>query len=175
MALDANMIANYEMVGLPMQAASPVDVGRLLRELERIDDALNQVALRKDDKEVKMPHTSLLMDQMIQLNKLNLLETGDRQRLAAFLALVKEKAPVLHMSFSADPSPAFVAKLMAWLRGEIHPLTLMTIGLQPNLGAGCIVRSTNKYFDLSLRQDFLKKRDMLKQAISALVTKETAA
>jgi hypothetical protein len=35
------------------------------------------------------------------------------------------------------------------------------VGLQPNLGAGSILRTTNKLFDLSLRQDFARKRDIL--------------
>ena len=54
---------------------------------------------------------------------------------------------------------------MTWLRREIHPLVLMTVGLQPNIGAGCIVRTTNKYFDFSLRQDFANKRDLLQAAL----------
>jgi hypothetical protein len=57
--------------------------------------------------------------------------------------------------------------MMAWLRREVHPVVLMTIGLQPNLGAGCIVRSSNKQFDCSLRQDFIKKRDLLMSKIIA--------
>jgi hypothetical protein len=33
--------------------------------------------------------------------------------------------------------------------------------LQPTLGAGCVVRTTNRQFDFSLRQDFARKRDLL--------------
>ncbi|HYH36035.1 MAG TPA: hypothetical protein VD706_00875, partial [Candidatus Saccharimonadales bacterium] len=73
----------------------------------------------------------------------------------------KQRSPVLHISFSADPSPTFTEKLMTWLREEIHPLVLLSVGLQPTIGAGCIVRTTNKQFDLSLREDFLKKRELL--------------
>ena len=56
---------------------------------------------------------------------------------------------------------------MAWLRREIHPVVLLTVGLQPSIGAGCIVRSTNKQFDFSLREDFLKKHDLLMAKIVA--------
>jgi F0F1-type ATP synthase delta subunit len=107
------------------------------------------------------------MDQTVQLNKLNLLQAEDRVALQQFLDAVKRQSPVIHMSFSADPSAAFIEKLMVWLRREIHPVLLLTIGLQPTIGAGCIVRTTNKYFDFSLRQDFLKKRDLLLAKLSA--------
>jgi hypothetical protein len=72
----------------------------------------------------------------------------------------------MHISFSADPSPVFTDKLMTWLRREIHPFVLLTVGLQPNIGAGCIVRTTNKQFDLSLRQDFKAKRDLLLEQLT---------
>jgi F0F1-type ATP synthase delta subunit len=152
-------------LALPLQVATPVDVGRLLRELEQIDNLLMQAELRKEQNP-KLPKTSLLMDHLIGLNKLDLLQSTHRKQLQAFLVQVREKSPVLHMSFSADPAPVFIERLMTWLRREIDPLVLLTIGLQPNIGAGCIVRSRNKQFDLSLKQDMLDKRDALKQAIA---------
>jgi hypothetical protein len=155
-----------KLVGLPVLVSSPVDIGRLIREVETIDESLQQLALRKGGTEVKMPKTTQLMDQLIALNKLNLLLPEDRNLLHQFLIYIKEKAPVLHVSFSADPNTAFIEKLMAWLRREINPLVLMTIGLQPNIGAGCVIRSTNKYFDLSLKQDFASKTDLLRAALA---------
>jgi hypothetical protein len=150
---------------LPMQVTSPVDVGRLLRELESIDAALTQAGLRGEDLAAKMPKATTLMDQTVQLNKLNLADIGHRQQLANFLKAVKTKGPLLHISFSADPSTTFTEKLLTYLRNEIHPNVLLTIGLQPNIAAGCIVRSTNKYFDFSLRQEFINKRGLLIQKI----------
>ena len=148
-------------LSLPLLVVGPVDLGRLSRELDAIDESLVQLGLRKGGGEVKMPKTSQLMDHLIEQNKLNLLHEKDRHQLQAFLKVVREQAPVLHISFSADPSVGFLEKLMAWLRREVHPMVLVSVGLQPNIGAGCVVRTTNKQFDLSLRQDFLTKRDLL--------------
>ena len=150
---------------LPVMVVGPVDIGRLAREITDVDDALLQLGLREGGGKTKMPQTTRLMDQVVEHNKLNLLHDKDRVRLKDFLLSVREKSPILHMSFSADPSTAFLEKLMAWLRTEIDPTVLLTVGLQPNLGAGCILRTTNKQFDLSLRQDFAKKRDLLKQSL----------
>lgn len=151
---------------LPVSVASPGDVGRLLMELEDINETLLQLGLRKGGDEVKMPKTGKLMDQTVEVNKLNLLRETDRVRLEHFLTDIKQRSPVLHISFSADPSPTFTDKLMTWLRKEIHPFVLITVGLQPTIGAGCIVRSTNKQFDFSLQQDFVKKRDLLISRLS---------
>jgi len=146
---------------LPVEIASRVDVGRLLREVEQIDSFLKQAAIRQPGTPVKVPKTSRLLDDFVSGNKLNLLQDADRARVLSFLVMVKAKAPLLHMSFGVDPAPAFVMKLMTWLRTEIHPLVLLQVGLQPTIGAGCVVRTTNKYFDFSLREHFKKQRPLL--------------
>jgi len=146
---------------LPVLVSSPVDVGRLVRELQVIDESMLQLKLRKGTAAVRLPKTSQLMDQTAQLNKLNLLHVADRKQLQTFLETVVAKAPVLHISFSADPSVPFIEKLITWLRREIHPQILLTIGLQPNTGAGCMVRSTNHYFDFTLRKKFADNHQLL--------------
>jgi hypothetical protein len=155
---------------LPITVIQPAEVGRLIQELKAIDESLLQLGLRRSGTAVQLPKTSWLLEQTAQLNKLNLLQPADRHQLQAFLNDVRECAPVLHFSFSADPSRAFLEKLITWLRHEINPQVLLSIGLQPNMGAGCTVRSTNKYFDLSLRQDFNRKRGLLKAALSMPVS-----
>jgi F0F1-type ATP synthase delta subunit len=147
-------------LALPSSVVGPVDLGRLLRELDTLDNTLMQLRLQKEAKP-KLPATSRLLDQTIELNKLNLLEPADFKELQRFLVTTKAQAPVLHISFGADPSPLFTQKLVLWLRQEINPLVLLTVGLQPSIGAGCMVRTTNKYFDFSLRERFAKQRQLL--------------
>lgn len=156
----------HNAMGLPVLVASPVDLGRLIRELESVNEEILQSSLRHEGHDVKQPKVSRLLDQTLELNKLNLMKDDQRKHLYDFLVETKQKTPIIHMSFSADPAPAFMEKLVTWLRKEVHPLVLVTVGLQPGIGAGCIVRTTNKYFDLSLKQDFGKKRDLLMQTIA---------
>lgn len=146
---------------LPVSAVGRIDVGRLLREVESLDSFLAQAEVRQPGTAVKMPRTTKVLDDMLQMNNLNFLLPEDRTRLLHFLMEVYGKAPVIHISFSADPSPQFLLKLVTWLRQEIHPLLLLQVGMQPNMGAGCIVRTTNKYFDFSLRQRFYERRMIL--------------
>lgn len=146
---------------LPAGIVSKVDTGRLLRELEALDDHMHQAALKKDTSTAALPSASQLLTDLIAVNHLNVASLADRKRVVDFVSIVHNSAPVLHMSFSAEPSQQFITKLVAWLRKEIHPVALVQVGLQPNIGAGCIVRTTNKYFDFSLRQRFKQKREQL--------------
>ena len=150
---------------LPLLVTSPVDVGRLLREVDALDNALMAHDVVGKDQPVKMPKTSLLIDAMIDANKLDLTDPAERKTLMTFLQTIHAKAPVLHISFSADPAPAFIEKLMTWLRREISAQLLITIGLQPNIGAGCMVRSPNKFYDFSLRKNFAKNRELLMEKL----------
>lgn len=163
-----------QKLSLPIMVVGPIEIGRLVREMGDIDEALLQLGIREGGQRTKMPQTSRLMDELIQHNKLNLLHDDDRKALTDYLVTLRQKAPVIHMSFSADPSAAFLEKLMSWLRREIHPDVLLTIGLQPNLGAGATMRTTNKYFDLSLRRDLAKKGDLLKDILRPAVKEAPA-
>ncbi len=150
-----------KIITLPVTAVGRIDVGRLLREVEALDAFFAQAAVREPGSPVKMPRTTKLLDDILQTNSINMLVDAERSRLIHFLMEVYSKAPIIHMSFSADPSPLFLQKLVTWLRREIHPLVLLQVGMQPNMGAGCIVRTTNKYFDFSLRNRFYERRVLL--------------
>lgn len=146
---------------LPLQVVTRSDLGRMLREAEAIEDFLHQAAIRKAGTALQLPRTTQSLQEFLTANNLNLLQPADRQFVISELQKVYGQGPVLHMSFSVDPSTLFLQKLISWLRQQIHPQIILQIGLQPNQGAGCIVRTTNKYFDLSLRQRFTDKRDLL--------------
>lgn len=150
-----------DLLRLPIGLATRADAGRLLREAEAIGDFLRQAAIRKPGTSLKLPKSSQLLDELLDANKLNMLQADDRERAAKALRKIYSSAPLLHMSFATEPSPLFLQKLMEWLRQNIHPNVLLQIGLQPSLGAGCVIRSTNKYFDFSLRQRFSDQRNLL--------------
>lgn len=151
---------------LPMLVFGPVEVRRLERELEGLDEYIQQSAIREPGKQAALPKTSRLLDALANDNNLNLLVEADRLKLQTFLKNVEAKAPVLHISFATDPSSAFTAKIVAWMRTNIHPYALLHLGLQPSIAAGCIVRTNNKSFDFSLRNRFHEQRQLLLDAIN---------
>lgn len=154
-------MASAQTVLLPSVISTPSDVRRLRRELEELDEFMHQAGLRQGGKAVKLPVTSRLLDELASIEKSNLIHKTDRDRLIKYLSLLIEKAPVLHMSFASEPSAAFMAKLVTWLRQNIHPQVLVRIGLQPSVAAGCVLRTANKEYDFSLRQSLLNKKDIL--------------
>ncbi len=170
--MEAEHTGTPEQLKLPMSAINHSDIGRLAREAETIDNFLRQAALKGSNTPAQLPQTSRLFDEIVSINKLNMLKEADRGSLYKTLQAVRTKAPVIHMSFSTDPSPVFLERLMTWLRQNIHPYVLLQTGLLPNIGAGCAVRTTNKYFDFGLSKRFTDNRPLL---ISKLLGKDEAA
>lgn len=154
---------------LPNSIISKVDVGRLRRELNAIDDFVSQSKIRKAGQQPTLPRTSLNLEELAKSNNLNLLIDDNRKKLDSTLYNLYLHAPVIHMSFASDPTPSFLKKIISWLRSEIHPNILLQTGLQPSIAAGCIIQTNNKYFDLSLRKHFESKRDLINNGI---ITKE---
>ena len=112
-----------------------------------------------------LPQVSRLLNALATENHKDLMQPADRAALAVFLRDIIEHAPTLHISFATDPSAAFTAKIVGWLRANIHPLTLVQLGLQPSIAAGCVVRTTNKVFDMSLRDRFSQHMAVLLEAL----------
>lgn len=138
---------------------SPSDLKRARREVETLDEFLHQAGLRQGGKAVKMPATSRVLVEMADQSKLNLLKKTDRDRLLKFLVILTQKAPVIHMSFASEPSTAFMNKLIVWLRENIHPQLVVSVGLQPSIAAGCVVRTNSTQYDFSLRQALEQQTD----------------
>lgn len=145
---------------LPTLVFGIVEVRRIRRELESLDEFLRGMAIRRETK-FEMPRVSRMLDALASENNRDLLKGAHRAELLEFLAYCAEKAPSIHISFAADPSSAFTAKIVGWLRAKIHPLALLQLGLQPTIAAGCVVRTTNHVFDLSLRNQFAAQREVL--------------
>lgn len=167
------MAESRPTVSVPSLITSPADVARLRREVVALDSYLEQQALRTPGQpQQRLPKTSRVLEELATANKLNLLDKTTRQRLIAFLDQVAAHAPVVHISFASDPSAAFMQKIVLWFRQNVHPATLVRVGLQPNLAAGCMLRTTNKFFDMSLRQTLTKRQPELLAAVKAAGSKQ---
>jgi F0F1-type ATP synthase delta subunit len=168
MAHEAAAVHHTQTLALPSTVTGLTDVTRLEHEAATLDEYLRQAALRKGGDANMLPKIPVMLDDVATLNHLNLLHEADRQKLAAFLKSLQTSAPTVHMSFASEPSAEFTAKIVTWLRQNIHPLLLVQFGLQPSIAAGCTLRTTNKVFDFSLRQHLVRNRQLLVDAIARL-------
>lgn len=146
---------------LPIRIISPTDLNRVIRELDVLDNALYQASVRSGGESVNLPRTSRMLEDLAFDNKCSLLSSEDRQKLLLLLKDFSQNYPKVHMSFTVEPSARFVEKIIVWLRNNIHGQILLDIGLQPSIAAGCIVRTKNKVFDLSLRNNLSQNRHLL--------------
>lgn len=143
---------------LPLSVVSQVDVARVLRELNTLEDFFISAAARQGGTPMQPPRLTRILDQLAKENNVNLLEKTGRANLVVRLNEVLGRAPLLHISFAAEPSVKALETILVWLRDNIHPKVLLQVGLQPNIAAGCVIRTPNKIFDLSMRS-FLQKQE----------------
>lgn len=138
-----------------------LDVGRILRELEKLDDNLHQAKLREENDTQSPPKTTEMLNGLAEANKLSLSNSSERKQLIDELKELKTKGKKIHISFAIEPSPQVIRKITLWLRENIQKNLMLEVGIQPTISVGCVVRTTNKVFDLSLRNRFRNSKDML--------------
>jgi F0F1-type ATP synthase delta subunit len=160
--------AEQPSLTLPVLIFGIVEIRRLKRELETLEEFIHQAAIREPGKQPPLPRVSRLLEALAADNNLQLLQGDHRAQLKDFLAYAEQHAPNVHISFAIDPSSAFTAKIVTWLRANIHQHALMEVGLQPTIAAGCIVRTNNKIFDFSLRERFADAGTLLVKALQAV-------
>jgi F0F1-type ATP synthase delta subunit len=77
------------------------------------------------------------------------------------LVKLKDKAPVIHMTFAVPADTEVLQELVAWARTNAHPQSLLSIGMQPSLIGGAYIRTPNHVHDFSMRSMLESKRDIM--------------
>lgn len=151
---------------LPNGLTGRADAARLTRELNSLNDFFAGAKTRQAGTPVATPRVSRLLEELAALNGLNLLDESGRMQLQAQLSEVYERAPSLHISFAVEPSSKALEQILVWMRQNVHPQALLQVGLQPAIAAGCMLRTTNKVFDMSLRTHLQKQSRYLSELLA---------
>lgn len=154
---------------LPAAVISRADVSRLLREIEAIDNELEGQHVRTPTQPLTIPSMSKSLATLVSENHYDLTDDAARKLLVQNLRYVKDKAPLLHITFAAEPTPDVLNPLVAWAREHLHQYALITTGLQPALIGGCVVRTPDHIYDFSLRHFFAEKKSVLIQNIRTVM------
>lgn len=149
---------------LPLSIINRQDILRLMHEVREVDNQMLEAVLKHESK-VHIPHASESLVAIVRDNAIDLSQEKNRKTLLAELEKLKHSAPIVHISFANEPSAIVMQKLVLWWRREIHPQVLIHVGLQPSIAIGCIVRTSNKQFDFSLKRRLLESRGLLAGAI----------
>lgn len=153
-------------ITLPERLVSSVDLSRTLRELQAIDESLRQAELRRPGEPTKLARSSTTLEDLARVNNISLTDKVQREQLIGVLKAFNLHAPRIHVSVAVEPSAAFIQRITLWMRTNINPVLLIEIGLQPTLAAGCMIRTNNKIFDMSLRHRFAENHHLLFEKIS---------
>lgn len=158
-------MAPNELLRLPAVIIGPADLARVKRQLESFNETQHQAELRGDKSSADAARLGKLINDVAVLNNCDLHNAEQRETLLTSMEQTLKLAPVVTISFASDPSADFMATIVDWFRTSVNPQTLIRIGLQPNIAAGCIVRTSSKLYDFSLRSRFSEQRSLLVQRL----------
>jgi len=161
----------YTTFVLPLSIVNKVEVSRLVQEVERVDNELTAVAVRTKAgaSQINTPVISEQFAEFLQLNKLTFDGDGlKRTELIKQLRILKDKVPVIHMTFAVAADRESLQQLAQWLRSSVHPQAVIAVGLQPALVAGVYLRTPNRVHDMSLRAALNGRHDLLVKELGAL-------
>lgn len=155
---------------LPASVVTKIDVSRLVSELERIDNDLTTAEVRAQagGAEITQPTFTQQLTDFLTQNELKIDNSQVRSDLIKELRLLKDSAPVIHMTFAVNADPESLEQLVQWFRSSVDPRAVISVGLQPGLVAGVYVRTPNHVHDLSLRQMLTAGRGKLVEELGAL-------
>lgn len=155
---------------LPPSIVSKADVARLITEVERIDNAMTEAAVRTKAGQSSAAD-SVLSEQLtafLSQNELSLEESKKRSELIKQLRRFKETLAVIHMTFASEADRKSLVNLVDWVRTSVHPQSVIEAGLQPDLIAGVYVRTPNHVYDFSARSLLKKGRGLLVEELEGL-------
>jgi len=155
---------------LPSNVVTKIEVSRLVTETEQVDNEMSAAAVRSKtgSKETARPTLSEQLTDFIDQNKLSLEDSNERSRLIKQLRQLKDKVPIIHMTFSVTADRQSLEELALWVRSSIHSQAVIDVGLQPALVAGVYLRTPNHVHDLSLRAKLESSRAMLTKELESL-------
>lgn len=154
---------------LPPSIITKIDLAHLINEVEMIDTTLEAEKVRGYKKEqYRLPTVSQPLTDFLTLNKVDILDDHVRMAFKEQLRKLKDKVPIVHLTFASPADPESIAYLAGWMRQEIHPLTVLSIGLQPSLIGGVYIRTPNHIHDYSMRALFQGKTSVLVDDLARL-------
>lgn len=161
---------DYKNFILPPGVATRRDISSLVVELEKVDNDLTEMTVHVKVG-VDSNHSLSVSDQLnefITINKLPFRNPIDRTEIIKQMRLLKDKAPVVHMTFASEPDGDSIQYLTSWMRQSVHSQSVVEASIQPALVAGVYIRTANRIYDFSARKRLQDSRQVLLGDLEAL-------
>lgn len=156
-------------VHLPIDVASPDQLGGLVVELQKYRGKLRDAAVRAKtakSKTVEPPETS---ETLLSLLKGSGVAPGDASALEALnkeLSQVLKTAPVMHMTLAGNAGRTLRRQLTVWFRTQVHPHSLVTFAIRSDIGGGLMLQAGSHFYDYSFRDRLLANKSRLMEIAS---------
>lgn len=149
----------------PLSVITRLDTSRAMRELEDFESAMSEAHVKGHH----VPALTPLLKDIAEENHVDIHKKDTRILVRHMLEEMRTSAPVVHISFSVEPDDKVVKHIAKWFREETLPNVVVQFGIQPSIGVGCVVRTTNKFFDFSLRKHLNEKSNLFREKIEGVV------
>lgn len=165
-----------QQLTLPTTVATKAQLLSLRKNLDEVLETItqNQVRINENVDVAPPPNVSGALASLLSVNKLQP-SLQVIEELKKWVEYLLHHAPVVRLTFSSEPGPKELARLIDWLRQNSEKVTLLHIGIQPTIAAGIIVRTTSHRYDLSLRADLLRHSQSFIDAVITISEKKQAA
>lgn len=163
-------VKTYTDFVVPVSLVTKLDVSRLVSEVEKVDNEMTgaEVRAKAGAPQTPPPIFSEQLTEFLNQNELKLEDSQGRSELVKQLRQLKDKVPIIHMTFSVTADRDSLQQLAQWLRSSVHPQAVIDVGLQPALVAGVYLRTPNHVHDLSLKAKLDGSRDVLEKELESL-------
>lgn len=156
---------------LPSSMMGINEVNQALREMDLVEDQAMQRRIYQaeiNNSTAGVLSVSNSLSELAAINGLDLDDGAVRSRLKGVLGDIKKHAPVIHLGLASESTNAELKPIIDWMRSNLHPNTLLHVGLQPDIIGGCTIRTPNRYYDFSLKRHFETARVALLTKIKVL-------
>lgn len=152
---------------LPLDLYSPDQLGILLVEANEHLSAIRDASVRAKTAgrvvEIANPHTSALMTGILQSNDFKANDPQSYVVLSKGFTIVRDKAPVAHLTLAALPNRTLKRQLVEWFRQNVNPYMLLTFAVRTDIGGGVVVRVGSRIYDFSFRQQILGNKHRISE------------
>ncbi len=148
-----------EALRLPVDLYSVDQLSAIMLELHDYSSILRNQAIKikatNSQLPADMPHISALLLGVFHGAGMTPGNQAKAESLLHALELIRNKAPIVHVTLPALPNRTFKRQLTVWFRSEVHPHTFLTFVTRTDMGGGIILQTGSGVYDFSFRRQLL--------------------
>lgn len=138
---------------LPNSIGGKRDLILATRQIEKVlnDKLQDEVRAKYGAEVIGTKAGQRVLNDLLELNGIKEDDANSLKRLLQALEAVRQYAPRVRISFAQEPDQDQYESVVAWFRKEVDQGVLVQVGVQPTIGAGCIVQTNSRRYDMSLK------------------------